>query len=296
MIVGYALLLLSYMLVSLSSGADAQDSILHPEVVASLDGATSFSIDPAGVFYVADARKNTVQKISPKGIVLATSGGYGWEDEAMDRPRDISAANGLDVYIADHGNHRILRFNRNLDLISKFDGGLSNSVRTRAFGYPNSIAVSRFGWLFIIDGDNQRIVKLSETGEVDVDFLHRMSGKGRLHNPRRIRINSQDRLFIRDARSILVYDLFGNFLFVLVDGLMNDFSPFAVDDSSVFVLEGCRVLRFGSDGRPGNTMMLDSGCEDILDIQVHQGSLYLLTRRTLLRAPLHSHESGNQQE
>ena len=40
-------------------------------------------------------------------------GGFGWETEQFDRPRDISARTGLEVFVADFNNERIALHQRN---------------------------------------------------------------------------------------------------------------------------------------------------------------------------------------
>jgi hypothetical protein len=70
---------------------------------------------------------------------------YSWKDAADNYPRDIVAVNALDVYIADYNKHRILRFDRDLNLVSTFPPEDNISGSGRIFGYPISISVDRFG-------------------------------------------------------------------------------------------------------------------------------------------------------
>src|SRR5881394_4402970 len=86
--------------------------------VAPTVNATAFAIDPQGNRYVLDAVQNVVVKLNPTGVAVRSVGGYGWSDLTFDQPSDISVPNGLDVYIADYGNHRIVRYDHSLNFVS----------------------------------------------------------------------------------------------------------------------------------------------------------------------------------
>jgi len=104
----------------------------------------SLDVDLYGNLYVLSAEENTVKLIGPDGKVVAVVGGAGWENGRFDRPSGIWARNGIDVFVADYGNHRVQRFDRGLTFVSSLSTRESSEPGQR-FGYPSDVALSRMG-------------------------------------------------------------------------------------------------------------------------------------------------------
>ena len=85
---------------------------------ALLHDAVAISSDPLGRLYVIDAENDQLLQLSSDGLLLRKIGGYGWSELSFDMPSDISTQNGLDVYVADYGNHRIQRYDQHLNYVS----------------------------------------------------------------------------------------------------------------------------------------------------------------------------------
>ena len=96
--------------------------------IGSFTNAVAFSIDPSGAIFVLDAGTHELLKFSQDGELLQSTGGYGWSEVTFDQPSDVVAPNGLDIYVADYGNHRVLRFDRHCTLVSVLprEGDASN--------------------------------------------------------------------------------------------------------------------------------------------------------------------------
>jgi DNA-binding beta-propeller fold protein YncE len=187
------------------------------------DGKVAAS-DPDGFLYVIDAATSEISKLTPAGKVVATAGGYGWSDAAMDRPSDVSAPNGIDVYVADYGNHRILRLDRNLNVISSLS--LNDADGRRLFGYPKSVACSGDGILYIVDGENQRIVSITTGNQPDRIFGDVRSGEGRLAAPTKIRVGPDHTIYVLDGTRVVLFDIYGNFLKAIPVG--GDITPCSI--------------------------------------------------------------------
>ena len=178
-----------------------------------LKQARALSVDLSGSIYVADTENNRILKFSKNGNLTKTVGGFGWEKEQFYSPYDIHASSALDIFVADYNNHRIERYDKDLNYISSFYSN-ENWEDQFQFGYPKSVASSIHGELFIIDGENIRLLKLNSFGEPEMSFGDFAEGKGRLLQPVQVAISQDDKIYVSDsqANKIIVFDYFGNYL------------------------------------------------------------------------------------
>lgn len=170
-----------------------------------------FDVDLYGRIFVLDRVHNTLKLFSQKGDLLKEVGGAGWNDGQFDSPQGVWARNGIDVFVADYGNHRIQRFDRNLNFVSSFSTR-DNDDPGRRFGYPADVTLSRQGDLFLCDGENIRVLKVSGFNSVEGTFGEFGAGKGRLLKPSKIETGPKDYLYVTDNGRVMVYDSFGNFV------------------------------------------------------------------------------------
>ncbi len=173
----------------------------------------ALAIDQEGQVFVVDSGNHRVLKFDHAGNFLAAVGGFGWGREQFDRPLDITAKTGLDVFIADYNNERIERYDTKLNYISSFYSNAAVSTALQ-FGFPDGVDISRHGELFICDQEHDRILKLNIRGEPDVSFGDFNSGEGQLQLPAKIEISPADLVYVSDqpANEIVVFDYYGNYL------------------------------------------------------------------------------------
>ncbi|RMF70504.1 MAG: hypothetical protein D6743_00205, partial [Calditrichaeota bacterium] len=173
----------------------------------------ALSFDPDGNLYILDTGNNRIVKFDSRGRVLGSIGGFGWEKEEFDRPLDITATTGLDVFVADYNNERIERYDKDLNYISSFytDPNLEPELQ---FGFPSGVAISGQGELFICDNENNRVLKLDLTGQPVLSFGDFNWGEGQLERPAKIELGPDNRVFVSDrkANQIVVFDYFGNYV------------------------------------------------------------------------------------
>ncbi len=257
----------------------AQDSIF---TLGQFTHAVAFSIDPDGNFFVLDAGTSSVLKVSPGGEIRSSIGGYGWSDVSFDRPADLAVSNGLDVYVADYGNHRVQRFDRSLSFVATLSGKDENG--SISFGYPRSVAVSRSGTLYIADGENVRIVAVNVLENRSWSFGGTEAREGKLSDPRRIRIVDEN-VFVQEQNFIKIYDIFGNFVRTVKDSVLRDVTGFAVADSLIWFLDACSVRTYTLDGqqRGAYALPLKEKCSDIA---ARNERVYVLTENRILRFPV----------
>jgi DNA-binding beta-propeller fold protein YncE len=244
--------------------------------------AKAFSVTPSGTIYVLDKGTNEIIKISPEGEILARSGGFGWAETAFDLPSDVYSPNDLRSYVADFGNHRIVYFDGNLNFLS-FLQLHEGDDPSKKFGYPKSATVDRFGSLYIVDGENTRVVKMSEPNTIASTFGGVDGGKGRLTQPGRIRIGSDDAVYVRDGEGIMVYDIYGNYVrrVPFPDGA--HIHSFTVCEKALFVLDSLSVRVVTSTL---DTTMAINGAPGAIDIAVTKDNIYLLTSTGIIIQPL----------
>jgi DNA-binding beta-propeller fold protein YncE len=211
-------------------------------------------------------------------------GGMGWENSKLDNPRGLWARNGIDVFVADYGNHRVQRFDRRLNYVSTFFTRESETADDR-FGYPTDVGVSRLGDLFVCDGENQRLIRVGRDGTTIRSMGDYAAGKGRLTAPSRVDVGAQDRVYVVDGRRIVVFDLFGNYLHDLPLGLAPE--VFWADERGLLVAADGRLFVFDADERPCGIEELVplTGGRPLVAVAAGGGNLYLLVRGTLLITP-----------
>jgi len=229
--------------------------VLHAQTSA-IRG-TSLDIDLYGNLYILDAGENTVKLLGPDRKVLAAMGGAGWENGRFDRPSGIWARNGMDIFVADYGNHRVQRFDRGLTFVSSLSTRDSDQPGQR-FGYPSDVALSRMGDLFICDTENQRIAKVNSQNKVELSMGGFDAGMGRLYRPTRLDIGPQDHVYVLDGRRVMVYDMFGNFLHELYQGMFTGPSFLFADADRVMVLDDSTVYCFDAEERPAAVLQIHS--------------------------------------
>lgn len=176
--------------------------------IGSFKGASSFFINPAGIIYVTDSATDEIHMIDTVGLLIRSVGGYGWRESAFDNPVDVFA-DALKVFVTDKNNHRIQRFDKNLNYNFQIFTRES-SVEDERFGYPLSAVMSNQGDIFILDSENLRILKFDIFGNFIQNFAGYDYGGYSLTNPKQLAISMQNNIYIIDENVILVFDQFGN--------------------------------------------------------------------------------------
>jgi DNA-binding beta-propeller fold protein YncE len=250
-------------------------------------GGSAFDVDINGNVYVLNPSRNTLQLFDRAGQLVREIGGPGWHDSEFDRPSGVWARNGIDVFVADYGNHRIQRFDRTLTFVSSFSTRDNDNPRER-FGFPTDVALSRQGELYLCDSENGRIVKVDRFTQVERVFGDFGGGKGRLTSPSRLAVGPADAVYVIDGDRVVVYDPFGNYERDLLQGVLHHPEAlFAGSDMIIVADEGTLYFLDGNE-RPTDAIQVKSllpQAQDIRSLNFTDGLLRLLTPNGIIAVP-----------
>jgi hypothetical protein len=176
--------------------------------IGKFKNTSSFTYSSAGFIYVTDAGTDEVYKMDTLGNVLKSAGGYGWDGGLFDHPSGLFA-NPLSVYVCDKNNHRVERFDKDLNYIWSLSTRNSDTTAQR-FGYPLGCSISQQGDLYILDSENKRIVKFDFSGNFALNFGGYDAGAYSLNAPQSIAISNSNNIFVADGKRIVIFDEYGS--------------------------------------------------------------------------------------
>ena len=115
----------------------------------------AISVNEFDDIYLLESKFSEVYRLDQNGNILNRNGGFGWGLGQFDCPRDLCFS-GLDVIVADQNNHRLVRYDRQLNYIATQD--LRSD--SRRLIYPMSLTASQINELFILSGETAEILRL----------------------------------------------------------------------------------------------------------------------------------------
>lgn len=241
---------------------------------------TNFDIDLYGNVYVVSSSQHTLRLFSHDGKTVDEIGGTGWENDQFDSPAAVWARNGIDVFVADYSNHRVQRFDRNLNYISTLYTRDRTSPGER-FGYPTDVALSRLGDLYVCDSENARVVKFDSQNKVTAVFGGFDAGKGRLLKPKQLEIGPEDRVYVLEDERVMVFDTFGNFIQEIGYGLIPGCTAIFADEVGLVVVSNSTIYLFDDRDRLITTTVVPAGERQsgmaVRAVSVSHAFMYCLT-------------------
>jgi len=270
-----------------AGGAFASESdtlLTELRSTGSFQHAFRLAISPQGAIYVSDVDRNQILLVGDDRTPAMSIGGYGWEASTFDRPTGLTT-DGLNLFVADHGNHRIQRFDRSLNFVSSFSTR-DTSVSELRIGYPLGIALSRSGELFVLDGENLRIVKFGPTLRFERSFGDIDDQRARLRRPLKILVGSSDHIFVLEPDRLLEFDMFGQYLRTVGEGVLAEAKSFALTQGGFIILSADVVRWFSERGEQtglvrSQHLITEVPMGPIEDAFVVGDHLYLLTTTRL---------------
>lgn len=211
------LLLLSFLFPS-------SDSLLVKKLeIQDFANAVSITSDSRENIYVLDANANQIVKYNNNLDFILRSGKQGWMEGQFDSPTYIDGSSGLDIFISDGNNKRVQRYDLNLVPISTLLTYTPDFQEDLRFRTPIATLVLNSNQLFVIDGDNNRIVVYNNGRNPTNLFAYYTSGKGQLLRPVKLLKDGNNNIYVLDkeVNKILKFDNLGNYVMTLsIDNLL----------------------------------------------------------------------------
>lgn len=250
----------------------------------SFEGAYRITSCPHGWLYVVERGSHSITLLKSHDAVPKRIGGFGWGQLSFDSPTSLSA-DGLNVYVSDYGNHRVQRFDKNLNYISTLSTRSLDDESGR-FGYPAGVDLSKKGELFILDGENNRVVRFSQQSKFQAFFGDSEAKQRKIQKPIELTVTKSDRIFVLESLRVLEYDYFGSFIRTIGEGEIRNAKGFYVDDERLVVAEEHSVLWFDLNGVLSRRIDMkefisSESLSSLVDVMLIGKDIYLLTEKKI---------------
>lgn len=191
-------------------------SLVLPPGETPLRAPGAVTTDFQGHVFVADTGNHRVLQFDEHGNFLAEFGGYGWGDNELSEPTDLSAREGFRLFVADSGNNRVQQF----DISDQVESGTifpfreGEGLEDESLVRPTHLDVDREGRVYIADMLCDCIFVFSPVGE----FVQRLGGLGselsQFRDPRGVAVTGKGRIYVADSGNarVQVFDALGNWI------------------------------------------------------------------------------------
>jgi streptogramin lyase len=248
-----------------------------------LRDARALSVAPDGSIYIADTGHHRILQLGPDGALLGEIGGLGREHGQFQWPIDVAAEYGTSLWISDFGNRRVERFTRRFT----YQGTIELPSSTADMpGQPGMLATTAMGDLFVIEQDEQRLLKYNPLGILQAEFASE-KGTGWISAAKSMAARSDVGVIWADAEANLVrhIDVYANPLNALGREQLRNPQLVAFSEKTLWVCDSAGVKR--ADLEQGTfelmietSVLSEKGIREMSDFACRGDSLlYLLDGR-----------------
>lgn len=152
-----------------------------------LKSPESVSVGADGRIYVADTGNNRIQVFTNEGILLFLFGRYGKEPGLLNNPTRVAVDQSDNVFVLDKGNERL----------QKFDSGAKFVKEFALLG--NDFTVDQYGFLYVLDGKNGKVIEQSGDGFIMGRFGSLGSGVGQMKKAEGVAVSPEGLIIVLDT-------------------------------------------------------------------------------------------------
>lgn len=205
--------------------------------------AVSVTTDGKGYIYVLDNESNEIIKLNEKLKEIKRTGKKGWKNGEFDSPTSIDGSSGLDIYVSDGQNYRIQRFDLNLSYVSSLITNSSTFDDKLKFNTPVASLILNTNAIFVLDGENKRIVYYPDGITPLTSFGGFQSAQKPFQNPVKLIKDGYNCIYVFDKKinSVFAFDNFGNFIKTLDYPTIKSISIF---NNIIYIFTGNELLLY----------------------------------------------------
>jgi len=202
-------------IVTTLAGSSASGSTNGTGANARFDRPNGMAIDQSGNLYIGDYGNSRLRKIEPGGIVTTLAGfSQGFVDNTGSIARfrllhDVAVDSGGVIWVADQGNDAIRRVSpagEVTTIAGATEGFVDGTGAAAQFNSPRGIAVDSEGNLYVTDGSNHAIRRVTPAGIVTTIAGSGVSGfndatgsAAQFNTPRGIVVANDGTLYVADS-------------------------------------------------------------------------------------------------
>lgn len=245
--------------------------------------------DEEGNIFLLDKKNNRLHKYySSLGYDSVQSiGGKGMSGEGLNQPVKIRSGNRQALYCLDAGNRRILVLNTNLKIVREVNflttGSTENNSEIGAQIWPLSFEVGPAGDLFLLNQEDNRILKSDMYGKFQVAFGGLDYGAGSLYDPVDMVMSENNLLFVSDTiRQVLkVFDLFGVYKYALYPPEKFHFAGISLLENNLIFYNSREICVNNLVSGKYQIYRPETQGAEITDVSLNRKMLFLLTKQQI---------------
>lgn len=245
--------------------------------------AISITTDFKGNIYVLDYESCEIIKYNNDLKELKRIGKKGWGNGEFFNPTHIDGTGGLNLFVSDKMNSRIQVFDLNLGFVNAILTDIESIDERFRIKKPICSILINSQDLYVIDGDDPRVVIFTNQKTPTLYFGSYQSGKVSLVKPKKMVKDSKNIIYIYDeARSqILKYDNFGGYISSInLDNIVS----LCVYNDFIYILTKSSIYIYNSEKSAfvEEIQLSEKFSSDLTDILVVSADkIFILTKEKL---------------